>query len=79
MGGIAKLGIFPSRCTQATNCKLIPSGQRCLPCSLYMSSLTLGGSVVILMPRWRMAMGKAGEGEDDSHSLQAWTVMWHHM
>ena len=29
-----------------------------------------GGSVVILMPRCRMAMGKAGLGLEDSQSLQ---------
>ena len=31
-----------------------------------------GGSVVILMPRCRMPMGKSGCGEDESHSRKPW-------
>lgn len=39
----------------------------CFVCLLY----TLGGSVVILMPAWSIAMGNSGWGEELSHSLKS--------
>ena len=57
-------------------CTVFPAGSKLCgtpppPASLHKESVTFGGSVVILMPCWRMEMGKSGWGEELSHSLKS--------
>ena len=39
--------------------------------------LTLGGSVVILIPAWRIDMGNSGFGDEESHNLDKKNVSEH--